>query len=118
MTRKNFIPLFLVMLFTAGFISCPVEIFNQSENSAEYTVKYYFEKTDGSGYEQNTSYPDSKLSGTIGEKTEASAKKVKGFTADSISQKEIQADGSTVVEIKYNRNLYKINFTDDSNIGA
>ncbi len=118
MTRKNFIPLFLVMLFTAGFISCPVEIFNQSENSAEYTVKYYFEKTDGSGYEQDSKYPDIKLSGTIGEKTEASAKTVKGFTADTISQKEIQADGSTVVEIKYKRNQYTLTFSDVYNLAA
>ena len=45
------------------------------------------------------------LSGKDGETTSAAAKTYDGFTAQAFSQAAIKADSSTVVQIKYNRNI-------------
>ena len=74
-----------------------------------YTVRHLFQKTDASGYEQNASYPDETKSGTIGAQTQAEAKTVTGFTAQSITQATIAASGTTV-EIKYDRKSYTVTF--------
>lgn len=42
--------------------------------------------------------------GTTGTKTAAVAKVYAGFTAQAVTQQPIAANGSTVIEIKYNRN--------------
>ena len=52
-----------------------------------------------------TLYEKETLSGKAGETTSASAKTYKGFTVQSFSQAAIKADGSTVVQIKYDRNI-------------
>ena len=86
--------------------------------TVNYTVKHLFEKVDGSGYEQNTSdYPDETEAGTAGEQTAASEKTVTGFTAQSVTQKTIAADGTTVVEIMYNRNLHTVTYEDGADDG-
>jgi uncharacterized repeat protein (TIGR02543 family) len=90
-------------------------------DAANYTVKHLFQKVDASGYEQNTSdYPDETKAGTAGVQTAASAKTVTGFTAQSVTQKTIAADGSTVVEIKYDRNSNIVTYKDgaDGNIAV
>ena len=74
-----------------------------------YTVRHLFQTTDASGYEQNASYPDETKSGTIGAETQAEAKTVTGFTAQSFAQATIAASG-TVVEIKYDRKSYTVTF--------
>ena len=50
------------------------------------------------------------LSGTTDTLTEAAAKTVAGFTAQSFQQKNIAGDGSTVVDIYYNRNSYGVSY--------
>ena len=45
------------------------------------------------------------LSGKDGETTSAAAKPYAGFTVQSFNQAAINADGSTVIQIKYNRNI-------------
>ena len=81
-------------------------------DAANYTVKHLFQKVDASGYEQNTSdYPDETKTGTVGGETAASAKTVTGFTA-IFSQETIEADGSTVVEIKYDRVSNTVTYED------
>ena len=44
----------------------------------------------------------------IRDSTAAAAKTVAGFTAQSFQQKNIAGDGSTVVDIYYNRNSYGV----------
>ena len=54
--------------------------------------------------------------GTTGEQTAAEAKSYPGFTAiQPITQKTIAADGSTVVEIYYDRNTYTVTYKVDGN---
>jgi leucine-rich repeat protein len=52
-----------------------------------------------------TLYETEILSGKAGETTSAAAKPYAGFTAQDFSQAAIKTDGSTVVQIKYNRNI-------------
>ncbi|MGI5068402.1 leucine-rich repeat domain-containing protein [Treponema denticola] len=52
-----------------------------------------------------TLYETETLSGKDGETTSAAAKTYAGFTVQSFSQAAIKTDGSTVVQIKYNRNI-------------
>ena len=52
-----------------------------------------------------TLYETETLSGKDGETTSAAAKIYAGFTVQSFSQAAINTDGSTVVQIKYDRNI-------------
>ena len=74
-----------------------------------YTVMHKFENLDGTFDEQ----PEEKT-GTTGEETEAAAKTVEGFTAQSFQQGTIAADGAAVVEIVYTRNEYTLTFQQDN----
>ena len=52
-----------------------------------------------------TLYETETLSGKDGETTSAAAKPYEGFTARAFNQAAIKTDGSTVVQIKYDRNI-------------
>ena len=96
----------------AGNVSVSATFTVLPPDTANYTVRHLFQKTDASGYEQNASYPDETKSGTIGAQTQAEAKTVTGFTAQSFTQATIAASGTTV-EIKYDRNTYTVTFDAD-----
>lgn len=83
-----------------------------------YTVKHLRQNLDDS-------YPtagalvetETKTDGTTGAQTKAEAKTYEGFTPDSvIKQTEILPDGSAVVEIKYSRNSYTVNWKTDNDV--
>lgn len=82
-----------------------------SENTA-YTVKHFKEKLDGSGYEEVAEDAET-LHGRTDSDTNAVAKSYVGFTALAINQQKIAPDGSTVVEVKYDRALIKITWIID-----
>ena len=71
----------------------------------KYTVNHNFEKLDGT-FETETE----ELSGVTGTDTEAEAKNVAGFTAETVTQQPIEGDGSTVIDITYTRNTYTLTF--------
>lgn len=48
--------------------------------------------------------------GTTGAQTKAKAKSYSGFTAQTIEQKTIAGDGSTIVNVYYKRNVYDVKF--------
>jgi uncharacterized repeat protein (TIGR02543 family) len=70
---------------------------------ANYTVKEYKEKSDGS-FEENIE----EKQGQTNSETEAIAKTLSGFTAQEFKQQIIKADGTTIIEIYYYINSYKI----------
>ena len=72
-----------------------------------YTVKHLLQNLADNEYTEDTA---EQKTGTYGTQTTAEAKNYEGFTAKPIEQKTIQADGQTVVEIKYDRNTYTISY--------
>ena len=79
-----------------------------ASTTTKYTVKHFLQNLDGS-YPTEVHETETK-SGTTGENTAATAKSYTGFTAQSFAQKTIAANGSTVVEIKYERNKHNITY--------
>ena len=49
-------------------------------------------------------------SGTTWADTVAAAKSYNGFTCEGVTQNHINADGSTVIDIKYRRHMFTVNF--------
>ncbi len=75
----------------------------------EYTVRHWFQNIDNDEYAENEDLAKTQT-GTTNQLTAAVAKDVTGFTAQAIDQKEIAADGSTVVDVYYNRNTYDVTY--------
>ena len=81
--------------------------------NAKYTVNHYLQNLDNDEYTLDKSV---ELTGSIDAYTQAVADKYEGFTASEITQNAIAADGTTVVDIKYTRNYYMVQF--DANGGV
>ena len=75
--------------------------------NVQYTVIHWLENADDDEYSLKKS--ESKI-GTAGNQTAASAKSYDGFTAQTITQKVIAGDGSTIVNVYYKRNVYTVKF--------
>ena len=88
-----------------------------SAGSVTYTVKHLQQNVSGSGYTEVTADRQT-LGGTTGTQTSATAKTYTGFVAQGITQQTIAADSSTVVEIRYNRNSYKVKFNANGGTGT
>lgn len=73
--------------------------------TAKYTVKHYYQNLeDGSQYTMDPTIVE--LTGDIDAYTEADANNKPGFRCKDIPQNTIAADGTTVVEIYYDREYY------------
>ena len=73
----------------------------------KYTVVHWWENADNDEF----SYRESESKdGKTGEQTAALAKDYEGFTAQLITQETIAGDGSTIVNVYYNRNEYEVKF--------
>ena len=73
--------------------------------TAKYTVKHYYQNLeDGSQYTMDPTIVE--LTGDIDAYTEADANNKPGFRCKGIPQNTIAADGTTVVEIYYDREYY------------
>ena len=79
-----------------------------STNTA-YKVQHHYE-TLTDGYDVETV----RMTGTTGEQTMAVVKDKAGFTAGTVTQTTIAADGSTVVKIYYTRNSYTLTVDADN----
>ena len=78
-----------------------------AKETVSYTVIHWLENADDTKY----SYKESvQMSGAAGNQTTATAKSYDGFTAQTITQKTIAGDGSTIVNVYYTRNVYKVKF--------
>lgn len=77
--------------------------------TAKYTVKHYYQNLeDGSQYTMDPTIVE--LTGDIDAYTEAVANNKPGFRCKGIPQTTIAADGTTVVEIYYDREYYTVVF--------
>ena len=78
-----------------------------------YTVKHYLLNVDDR--KPDTPADTETVPGETGLTTEAKAKEYAGFTPQAISQATVNADGSTVVEILYERNYYTLTWNTGEN---
>lgn len=77
--------------------------------TAKYTVKHYYQNLeDDSQYTMDTQIVE--LTGDIDAYTNAVANNKKGFRCKGIPQTTIAADGTTVVDIYYDREYYTVTF--------
>ncbi|MBO4859538.1 MAG: InlB B-repeat-containing protein [Treponema sp.] len=81
-------------------------IYTANTNTA-YTVEHYQQNIDDDEY---TCTETDNLTGTTATTTSAAAKTYTGFTANSVSQTTIAADGTSVVKIYYDRNTITYTF--------
>ena len=75
--------------------------------NTKYTVIHWQENANDENYSFKESEPKT---GTTGEETKAAAKRYEGFTAQAVTQETIAGDGSTIVNVYYERNEYTITF--------
>lgn len=83
-----------------------VKVFYVAGN-AKYTVNHYLQNLENDEYTLRDTY---EMTGSIDAYTKAVANKYEGFTASEITQTPIAADNTTVVDIKYTRNYYMVQF--------
>lgn len=81
------------------------------KGNTSYTVIHWLENADDDGYSYKASETKT---GTTGGQTNATAKNYDGFTAQTITQETIKGDGSTIVSVKYKRNVYSVKFFNNS----
>ncbi len=87
--------------------------------NTKYTVNHYLQNIDNDQYTLASEFGNPQtLYGVTDGETKAVAKSYDGFTVQPFEQEAIAADGSTVVDIYYNRNLHDVawTLTDDSTI--
>lgn len=75
--------------------------------TAKYTVIHWQENANDDGYSYITS--ETKSGPTEGQ-TNAVANSYEGFTEQAIKQQTIKGDGSTIVNVRYSRNVYQVKF--------
>ena len=85
----------------------------EANKDTTYTVRHINQNVDGTW--DKATYVDEQKSGTTDAKTAAEAKSTRegdflGFKAQNITQSPISGDGSTVVEIRYERLKYNVSF--------
>lgn len=89
-----------------------------AQDGVKYTVIHWQENANDTGYSLKETETKT---GTVGAQTNAAAKDTKrveaynGFTAQTIVQKPIAGDDSTIVNVYYKRNEYVINFYSSNN---
>ena len=89
---------------TAGDVT--VTGYYEANTDTKYIVKHMLQNADDDGYAQYGI--DVEMVGTTDSETKAEAIEIPGAKAKSFEQKKIAADGSTVVEIFYDRNVYDV----------
>ena len=78
-----------------------------AEGNVQYTVLHMQENANDDGY--STKDIETK-SGQAGFTTNAKPMSYQGFTAKPITQQTINGDGSTIVKVYYERNVYQVKF--------
>ena len=76
-------------------------------SNTQYRVFHWQENANDDGYSLKETETQK---GKTGSETKAAAKEYDGFTAETITQQTIAGDGSTIVNIKYKRNVYSVKF--------
>ena len=81
--------------------------------NTKYTVIHWQENANDDGYSFAASETKT---GTTGTQTSAAARTYIGFKAQTVTQKSIAGDGSTIVNVYYKRNVYEVKFYSNSKL--
>ena len=84
-----------------------------ANTNTQYTVKHLLQNIEDNNYTEDTVARETKT-GTTDTPTAATVKNYSWFTAQAVSQVNIDGDGQAIVEIKYTRNSYTITFHTDA----
>ena len=77
--------------------------------ATNYTIRHWQQNIDDDEYTEVEADKQT-LAGISDEDTNAKANSYEGFTAKDFTQQQIAADGSTVIDIYYDRNTYEVSF--------
>ena len=84
-----------------------------ARDDIDYTVKHWQQNVDDNDYTEVEADREEKA-GATNEQTAAVAKPYVWFTVQPITQQTIAADGSTVVNVYYDRDTYTVTWKDDN----
>ena len=85
----------------------------EANTDTPYCVVHLLENAEDSAYSSNEEIaPTQRMTGTTGRLTRARAYDLsaQGFTVQQVEQSPIAGDGSTIVTIRYSRNVYQVRF--------
>ena len=105
----------IFMLLAMMFACQPIDEDSTEANIASYEVVHYLQNIENDEF---TLFSANTEKGKINTKTKVEAKTYEGFTAKNITQKEILADGSTLIEIYYERNIITLTLDLDGGKGT
>lgn len=97
--------------FASDIVTAAITIYAKwtPRDDTPYTVKHLWQNVEDDDY---TEHESEGMTGTTEASTAATAKEYTGFTAQDFSQGTIVGEGTSVVEIRYNRNTYTITWVD------
>ena len=78
-----------------------------ANTNTAYKVEHYLQNLDDDNY-PSTPYETDNLTGTTDTQTAGSVKTYEGFISPTITQVNINGDGSTVIKLNYTRNSYDL----------
>lgn len=84
-----------------------------ANNNTAYKVEHYLQNLDDNNY-PTTPYETDNLTGTTDTLTNGEVKTYEGFTSPTITQVNINGDGSTVIKVNYTRNTYTVSLSQDN----
>ena len=101
----------IFMLLAMMFACQPIDEGSTEDNTASYKVEHYQQNIENDEFTLKVDTESKK--GEINSETKAEAKTYDGFTAKTVTQEKITADGKTVVKIEYTRNVVTLTFDTD-----
>lgn len=81
-------------------------------NDTKYTIRHFKQPVDSDNYKQTPDETEQR-SGTTGQEVSAVAKSYTGFRALGLPKKTIAGNGSTVLDVYYERVAYSVSFVSD-----
>ncbi len=93
----------------------------KADDGIPYCVVHLLENAEDSAYGTNEQIaPTQHLTGVSGSLTQAAAYDLsaQGFTVQQVEQKHIAGDGSTIVSVRYTRNVYQVLFYSEKSASA
>ena len=84
-----------------------------ANTNTQYKIEHYLQNIDDDNY-PSTPYETDNLIGTTDTLTNGSVKTYEGFTSPTITQVNINGDGSAVIKLQYTRNSYTVSLTQNN----